>query len=546
MLGQGSSPPRERFRHWRSGTAGALLVAAVLAAYANSFRGVFVFDDLPAILENPTIHGGADLGKILHPPELSTVAGRPVLNLTFALNQAISRDAVWSYHVFNLLIHLAAGGFLFGIVRRTLRRRGVESSLPAWAITGLWLLHPLQTESVTYIVQRAESLMGLFYLAAFYCFVRAVEKERARIWSALTVLFSLIGMATKESMVTLPVLLLLYDRIFIAGSFSATWQRRRGLYTGLACTWGMLVWLMIGTHSRGGSAGFGANAGAFDYFVTQLFAVVHYVHLALFPQPLIFDYGSELMKFSPMLALHAAVYFALLAATIVALIQRPAVGFLGATFFLLLAPTSTFVPVASQTIAEHRMYLPLAAVIAAVVLGVHAWLGRNALALWLVAAAALAVATCERNADYHSALALWTDTATKRPGNGRAHDWIGLAALKTGKTEEALGEFHRAVAIQPSNAKFRNNLGAALATLGRHEEATKEFQAAVTLDPAFTDARHNLSQAETQLAIALIRGGHVEESIAHLRRAVKLAPEDQATVYNLNFALQQLGRAAKP
>jgi protein O-mannosyl-transferase len=525
---------------------GCVVVAAVLAAYANSFRGVFVFDDLPAILENSTIRRGTDLGKLLRPPELSTVAGRPVLNLTFALNQALSPDEVWSYHVFNLIIHLAAGGFLFGIVRRTLQARGVESAGPAWVITLLWLVHPLQTESVTYIVQRAESLMGLFYLAAFYCFVRALEAEPSRVWAVLAALLSLLGMATKESMVTLPLLLLLYDRCFVAGSFAAAWQRRRSLYAGLAGTWGLLGWLMIGTHSRGGSAGFGANAGALDYFRTQLFAVVHYVQLALFPRPLIFDYGSELVKFSPLLALHAVGYFALLATTIAALIYRPAVGFLGAAFFLLLAPTSTFVPVASQTIAEHRVYLPLAAVIAAVVLGVHAWLGRNVLPLWFAAAAALGIATFERNADYGSALGLWSDTAAKRPGNGRAHDWLGMAALKAGNTEAALNEFRRAVAIQPANAKFRNNLGAALATIGRHAEAAQEFLAALTLDSTFADARHNLSQAETQIAIALIREGHVEDSISHLRRAVELEPDNQATVYNLNFALQQLGRAPRP
>jgi protein O-mannosyl-transferase len=525
---------------------GGVLAAMVVGTYANSFRGVFVFDDLPAIVENSTIKRGTHVWEWLQPPALSTVAGRPVVNFTFALNQVISADAVWSYHAVNLLIHLAAGAFLFGIVRRTLARRGVESSIPTWAITALWLLHPLQTESVTYLVQRAESLMGLVYLAAVYSFVRAVDDERSRRWPALTVLLALIGMATKESMVTLPVLLLLYDRTFAAGSFTSAWQRRRWFYSALACTWGLLAYLVLGTHSRGGSAGFGTSVGAWDYFVTQLYAVVHYLRLTFFPRPLIFDYGEALMKWSPLLAIHAAIYFALLGATLVALIFRPVIGFCGAAFFLLLAPTSTFVPVASQAIAEHRMYLALVLPIVAVVVTIHSRLDRKAWPLWLAAAAALALVTAARNADYHSAFALWSDTAAKRPGNARAHDWLGLVALRAGRGEAALEAFQRAVALQPRNAKFRNNAGAALATLGRPHLAIGEFEKALALDPASGEAQRNLGEALMQRALTLIREGRGEESIPHLRRMVELAPDDPVAAYNLNLALQQLGRAPRP
>jgi Tfp pilus assembly protein PilF len=465
-----------------------------------------------------------------------------VLNLTFALNQAVSGNEVWSYHAVNLLIHLAAGGFLFGILRRTLLRRGVTSAVPAWVTTALWLLHPLQTESVTYIVQRAESLMGLFYLGAFYCFVRAIESSRQDGWSFLTVVLSLLGMATKETMVTLPCLLLLYDRTFGAGSFAAALKQRPWFYAGLAFTWAMLAYLMIGTHSRGGSAGFAASAGKLEYALTQIYAVVHYLRLTVFPVPLVFDYGSELMKFSPMLAFHSAAYAALLIGTIFALVSRPAVGFLGAAFFILLAPTSTFVPIASQVIAEHRMYLALAAPLTAAVLSVHTRLGRKALPLWVIAAVALAGTTFERNQDYQSEQKLWSDTARKRPGNARAHDWLGETALKGGRTDEALSEFHRAVAIQPSNARFRNNLGAAFATQGRYDAAREEFQTAFTLDPAFLEAGHNLGQAETQLAITLIRDGHVDDAIPHLRRAAELEPDNPSTAYNLDFALKQSGQ----
>jgi hypothetical protein len=518
-----------------------LVIAAVVAAYANSFRGVFVFDDLPAILENETIKPGTGPAQWLQPRALSTVAGRPVLNLTFALNQAISADATWSYHALNLLIHLGAGGLLFGIVRRTLRRRGIASAAPAGAIAALWLLHPLQTESVTYLVQRAESLMGLLYLGSLYCFVRAVESPHARRWFTAAVSIAFLGMAAKENYVTLPCLLLLYDRCFVAGSFSAAWRARRGCYLALASSWSVLIFLMAGAHDRGGSAGFGAPASAFGYALTQLYAVVHYLRLTFFPHPLVFDYGRELQTFGPGLAAHAVIYVALLIATLVASIVRPAIGFVGAAFFLLLAPTSTVVPVATQTMAEHRMYLPLAAPIAGAVLASHFWLRRKAVFFWAAAGAGLALATFERNRVYQSPLTLWSDTVTKLPRNARAHDWLGLAARDTGETERARQEFQHAVALEPANAKFHNNFGVALATLGRLMEARDEFSVAFALDPAFVEARHNLAQAETRIAVVFIRGGRTGESIPHLRRAAELEPGDPAAAQNLALALEQVG-----
>ena len=172
--------------------AGSGLVLTAWAVYANSFSGPFIFDDLLSIPQNPTLHS---LTTALAPPGGGvTVTGRPLLNLSFALNHALSGDQVWSYHALNFLIHSLAGLTLFGIIRRTLAGPGANGGKPgapaslfpgheatfvAFAAALFWTVHPLQTESVTYIVQRAESLMGLFYLLTLYCFIRGVEiRER--------------------------------------------------------------------------------------------------------------------------------------------------------------------------------------------------------------------------------------------------------------------------------------------------------------------------------------------------------------------------------
>ena len=161
--------------------AGLLLALGIVLAYMTGFRGVFVFDDLHAIVDNPTIRDLSRPGQVLlAPAEGGTIGGRPVVNLTLALNHAAGGLDPRGYHAVNLLIHVLAGLTLFGLVRRTLLRlpRFAADALPlALAVAALWALHPLQTAAVTYLVQRAESLMGLFYLLTLYCFVRGTAPD---------------------------------------------------------------------------------------------------------------------------------------------------------------------------------------------------------------------------------------------------------------------------------------------------------------------------------------------------------------------------------
>src|ERR1039458_595429 len=153
-----------------------LVVAVGLVAYHNSFTGPFIFDDMYTIRDNPTIRRVWPIWQALSPPHRggTTVEGRPLINLSFAVNYALGAYHVWGYHALNLSVHILAGLTLLGVVRRTLRQprlRGRFSAAAdglALATAVLWMVHPLQTESVTYIVQRAESLMGLFYLLTLY------------------------------------------------------------------------------------------------------------------------------------------------------------------------------------------------------------------------------------------------------------------------------------------------------------------------------------------------------------------------------------------
>ena len=275
--------------------SGGALVLAVLFAYANSRLGVFLWDDLRSIANNPTIR---HLSTSWLPPPGVTVSGRPVLNFSIALSYALSGTSVSGYHALNLAIHILAGLALFGVVRRTLEQPGLRerfgnaSVALALAVALVWALHPLQTESVTYIIQRAESLMGLFYLLTLYCFIRYASsspgepeggKPGRSLWAWLSVLACLLGTATKEVMVSAPLVVLLYDRTFIAGTFREALRLRRRLHAGLVGSWLLLGLLAWTGGNRGGSIGFGIGVPWWKYALTQFRAVSPYLSLSVWP-----------------------------------------------------------------------------------------------------------------------------------------------------------------------------------------------------------------------------------------------------------------------
>ncbi len=527
--------------------AGLALVLATTAAYVTSFRGALVFDDLYAIVANPTIRNLARPDWYLFPPGDvgGTIGGRPVANASFALNYAISGVQPWSYHAVNLLIHVLAALTLFGLVRRTLAQkdgwagpgRSSSPTLPAFIIAALWALHPLQTEAVTYIVQRTESLMGLLYLLTIYCFVRGVESAQPRRWFAAACAACLLGMGTKEVMASAPLIVLLYDRTFVAGSWREAWRRRGRVHAALLGTWLLLAVLVQGTQGRGGSAGFGTEVGWWDYALTQCVAIPHYLRLSLWPFPLVFDYGTPLAGSLAAVALPAAALLALLAGTAWALVRRPALGFAGAWFFLILAPSSSVVPVATQTMAEHRMYLPLAAVLTLLVLATRALAGRRVWFAGLALAATAGMMTAQRNVVYHSELALWADTVAHRPQNPRARTNLGIALLEAGRLPEAVAQFEESLRPQPDNAATRLNLCHALTQLGRAAEAVPHGEAALRLNPGSVNARINLAHALRQL-------DRTTEAAALLAEALALQPDAADVPAPLAAACLELGNRA--
>ena len=527
--------------------ASLAIILAGLAAYWNSFSTPLVFDAHLSIIENPTIRSLSPLKSVLLPAlPGSTVEGRPLVNLSFALNYAFGKLDPCGFHAVNLAVHLVAGLALFGIVRRTLLlprfrdRTGLAATGLALTTATLWVVHPLQTESITNVVQRAESLMGSLFLLTLYCSIRAFTDTRPRGWQIAAVLMCLLGMAAKEVMAAAPLVILLYDRVFIAASWREVFSRRAVFHGALAMTWILLGLLVLSAGSHGGTVGLGLGVSPWDYATSQFGTILRYLGLTFWPHPLVIDYGY----FQPVAGAEyipaALVVAGLIAAGLAAFRSRPWIGFLTASFFLILAPTSSVVPIAAQSVSEHRMYLPLAPLLALIVVGGWLmWTSRAptrapAFAAVIVIGAMIAT-TNARNHDYRTEIALWENCVARRPANHRGQTNLGLMLAQEGRIDESIACYRKALDLNPGYALANANLGYALMEKGRLDEAIVHFEKGIAADP-------NVASAHSNFGLALVQTGRLDEAIAQCESAIALQPDYAKAHTNLGLALAKKGR----
>jgi tetratricopeptide (TPR) repeat protein len=228
----------------------------------------------------------------------------------------------------------------------------------------------------------------------------------------------------------------------------------------------------------------------------------------------------------------------LLAGTIIAVVRCPPIGFLGAWFFVILAPSSSVIPLVSQTMAEHRMYLPLAAIITGTVLGVYALdrpRGWWALGVLLPG---LALLTFLRNQDYRTELSIWSDTLEKCPGNLRARNEVANSLESLGRHDEAIAQFKISLQLNPGDPAAHYDLGFILMKVNQTADAIVQFQEAVRLKPEF-------AEAQSELGNALIQAGKIEEGISHCQEALRLRPDFAQAQYYLGIAFFNLGQYEK-
>lgn len=593
-------PSAEPELSWAIRCAGAFLVLTAFVVFWNGLPGVFIADD--HILEQP-ISFAQTVWPLRQTVAIPGIGGRPVLSLSFALNRIIAPAQPWHFRIVNIAIHAAAGLLLFGLVRRAIghyaKQVAMETERPipsevanprfaigfAFAVALLWLVHPLQTASVTYIMQRAESLTGLLLLLTLYAAVRRFDGG-GPFWTLLAVAACILGMGVKQTMFAAPALVLLYDYTFVAGGFSRALRTRPGLYAGLSLSWALLAALIVVCQLNDPHPEFGAR-NPWPYALSQPGVILYYLRLAFWPDPIVALYAWPYAKTAVQIVPPLLAVGVLAGLTLWGLWRRSWIGFVGAWLFLILAPSSSFAAL-EQLIQCHRMYLPLAAVSVLTVVAVCVmlgwivrrtggethWIQVVAVVLLACVAAWLAWGAMRRNLVYRNELAFWQDNVARQPESRAAlsalgseysirnltteaeasfrralevddspmpvdvYYNLGLLTLRGGRFDEALSHFRAAHDLRPYHAGTVEKIGATLAAQGKFPAAVEQLDKALNMlpDAAVAAAAHN------NLGAIRSHQGRLQQAAAHYRLAIELQPNSSEAYGNLGSTLVRLNQ----
>jgi|GEM_PF-1664731 len=531
---------------WQVGGVAAVLLAI---AYANGLDGAFVFDDELSVRDNESIRSLWPLGRVLWTPGDvgRTHDGRPLVNLSFAVSYAL--HGLWrpGLRVGNLLVHLTNVCLVFEVARRLigLAASAAPSLTPptggaipdardrwlAAAIAMIWAVHPLHTNVVTYIVQRAESLAATWILGSFLAAMIALERGSLAAMGTAVAL-AICGGLTKETTISILPLAAAFDRAY-HDRFAVAYRSprgllvRAGLYGGL--TLNLLTILLVGwaTGGRGTSAGFG-SAPIVSYFLTQCVAVWLYLGKVFWPATLVLDRGNNLVSLPQALPWLIATVAA--AAAVAAVFWRwPKVSFPVVAAVLLLAPTSSIVPIATQTVAEHRVYLASAGLIGLAVIVANCigailcrsipatvpYARASAGACVTLVVVACMMRTMLRNRDFATPIALWTQNMRDLPTNPRGLENLGTYLRYNQEYELAARIYRAALSTAALTTHAASGLGDVLIRLDDWPAATAAYRLGCAAGQPM-DAAHFASLAG--LASCQIRLGEPAAALDTLQR----------------------------
>jgi len=483
----------------------AALALLVLLAYSNSFSAGFHFDDFAQITLNPYVSDVSNIPRFFVRTDLADTLSRqyrPVTTSSFALNHAVSADSPWSYHAFNIGLHILNAFLLYLVITALFAAYGKSPSLIAFAAAALFALHPVQTDAVTYVSGRAVLLAVFFWLSGFLCFLKFREDGgRSRTVYASTVPFCLLlGLLSKETAVSLPAMMILHDLLRPAGdSPNESSGRPKWPYHAA-----MVALVGLFFVSKGRLQGFIATPDSplrvADYLMTEAKVLLLYLRLLVLPINQNFDYYLP-RTFAPDagVAAGAAVVAASLVLAVRYARREPLAVFFGMWFLVTLAPESSLVPIIDVA-REYRLYLPsmgLAALAAMLIdrifRGAARYTARNAVFACILSL--FIVLTLSRNRVWSDDVSLWADTAGKAPYSTRAHASLGSALLRDGRYAEAAAELETALRLKPmvvavvngrgvmfvQRSEVHADLGECYQRLGRQAEAEEQFRRAAAL-----------------------------------------------------------------
>jgi len=539
-----------------------MLAVIILLIYTETLTSPFIFDDISNIRDNPHIRiPFLSFKNLAWAGFQSPLANRPVANISFALNYYFHGYNLVGFHVVNILIHIASGFFLYFLVKTTirtpaLRARYAELSWIPFFTAFIWLVHPLQTQSVTYLVQRMNSMAAMFYVLSMLLYVKfRLSSGHYTKWSFLggCILAGILALGTKEISATLPGFIILYEWYFFQG-LSRQWAKRH-----------MLILAGIGVLIIGISLAYlGSELWARilnDYnsrdftltqrVLTQFRVIIFYISLLIWPQPsrlnLDHDFALSYSLTNPMTTLLSLTIIIVLILLAILFAKRESlISFCILWFFGNLVIESSIIGL--ELVFEHRNYLPSMLAILLLVTLVFRYLKSTWLSVvaLCVMGTLFTVWTFERNNVWSDEISLYRDCVAKAPGKARkikpdyvdAHYNLGYALSRQGNLDAGIYHFDETLRLDPKNLKALNNLGVVLALQGRYGEAVNYFGAALKLNPRDAEIHNNIG-------ISLKGMGKPDEAAKHFARAQALDPRHADAHNDLGILLNKNGQTSE-
>lgn len=463
----------------------------VLFAYGNSFWSEFHFDDYNAIVNCRAIRNPLDFKGIFSLNE------RPLTNYTFALNYFLGKLNVFGYHLVNILLHILCSALVFIFVDMLVEIAGGMPVLSRrWIALFAALLsavHPVKVEAVTYISARSEILGSIFYLSALISFMLyAKDKNRSNLYFFFTVLFSLLGMLSKPIVVTLPLMAVLLDYYFLASFQLRQMKKRFPLHLALVLN-ALIVPLLSIPVMKNAALGFSNPElpSSSIYFLTELRAYLHYLRLLFLPWPgwlnfdTYFPWSRSLWELPTLLSF--IVVLSILALAFYLRKKSPMVSFFIFWFFIILIPTSSFMPI-EDAVYERRIYLASLGYFILLLLFLRNKDYRRQ-ALFLATLIFLfSFWSWQRNIVWKDRLSLWQDSIKKSPLKSRTHMNLGFYYLQMQDLEKAQYHMRKAILLNPRSANAHVNMGVINLINGNYQEAIKEYNLALQLRPEYPAA----------------------------------------------------------
>jgi tetratricopeptide (TPR) repeat protein len=514
--------------------------------YSNTLVAPFVFDDLIYIQNNPVLTNPFNLSALI-----GFAPSRWVAFFSFALNHYFGQENTLGYHIINLAIHIGSAISCYVLVLLTFRTPRLADqashdikSVLAFLAGLVFLSHPVQTEAVTYIWQRTESLAAFLYLLSLVLYVKSRLTEEAGQQSSLvspsvyyiaSCVVAFTSAMTKEIVVTLPATIILYEILF----FEKVPTRFKGLMlraTPFLCL--LIVVPVLAVQSPVVTKNLlYESPSTWSYMLTQMRVIATYIRLLVWPVEQNIDYDFPLSQsiLAPEVLWSTLLIFSIVAIGIFVSKSRPLITFGTIWFFITLSPTSSIIPL-PDVIFEHRLYLPLMGFVF-VLIGIIAIFKRN----WKPLSLAMTIlmllhstGTYSRNNVWQTGLTLWEDAVRKSPNKARPRVNLATWHIRNGDYDRAVSALLRAIALKPDYAVAHENLGVTYFHKGLYEKAIGAFELAIDLNP---------SQASTYNALAetYMRVGKKDLSIKNFKKALSLNPSHPSARNNLGLILAEKG-----